>query len=251
MNTSQTQLAPVQEAQLATRHEPTIPEMMSAVIEKGITADSVSVMEKMLAMKERMDDRVAEREFAAAFVALQSDMPPIQAVKPVPNKDRSIRYKFAPYEEIMDKARPILQRHGFTVTFSMSFADGRITQNCTLQHIGGHKRTNQFMARIGQGPPGSSEAQGDGAAATYAKRQALCDALNIVVEHDTDGRQDARDEGAPINDDQAQTLRELVKETKSDEVAFLKFAGAATYSQIGSGRYQMLFNALQKKLSPK
>jgi len=222
--------------------------MLQAVIEKGITADNIAGLERLVALYEREQARDAERQFAAAFVALQSDMPQIHAVKPVPNNDGSIRYRFAPYEEIMVIVRPVLQRHGFTVSFNMNIIDGRVIQSCALMHVGGHTRTNQFMVRIGKGPPGSSEAQGDGAAATYAKRHALCAALNIVVDQDTDGaRTDAAIEGAPITSDRAIYLRELVRDTHSDEAAFLRFAGAATYDEIGASKYDMLVAALQKK----
>ena len=97
--------------------------------------------------------------------------------------------------------------------------------------------------RAGAGPYGATETQADGAAMTYAKRYALCNALNITVEKDTD----ARNEGSPISAEQAQTLREMVKDTRSDETAFLKFAGAKSYEEIGNARYADLFAALQKK----
>lgn len=241
---SGTELAVAQPMQLS---QTPVAQMLQAVIDKGVTAENVAVMEQLVSLYERMQLRDAEKQFAAAFAALQSEMPAVQASKPVPNRDGTIRYHFAPYEEIMATVRPLLLKHGFTVTFSMSFSEGRVIQACTLQHVGGHSRTNQFMARIGNGPPGSSEAQGDGAASTYAKRFALCNALNIVTEIDTDGRTDARADGAPIAPDKAIYLRELVKETKADEAAFLKFAGASTYDDIGSAKYDMLVTALRKK----
>lgn len=225
-------------------------ELIRAVIDKGVTAESVGVVERLVALAERQEARQAEKQFAAAFVALQNEMPAVKASKPVPDKNGNLKYKFAPYEEIMEQVKPLLQKHGFTVTFSMAFSDGRITQTCTLQHIGGHSRTNQFMARIGNGPPGSSEAQADGAASTYAKRFALCNALNVVTEVDTDG-QDARNEGSPIAWEQAEYLREQVKETASNEATFLAYAGAKTYEEIGSARYDLLVAALAKKAKAK
>jgi hypothetical protein len=222
--------------------------MLKAVVDKGITADNIAGLERLVALYEREQARDAERQFAAAFVALQSEIPTITALRPVPDKQGNLKYKYAPYEEIMEIVRPVLLKNGFTVTFTMVIVEGRVTQSCTLQHIGGHSRTNQFMVRIGSGPPGASEAQGDGAAATYAKRHALCAALNIIIERDTDGRTpDAALEGAPIAADKAQYLRELVAETKSDEAAFLRFAGAATYAEIGAAKYDMLVAALNRK----
>ncbi len=218
-------------------------QMLKAVIDKGVTAESVGVVERLVALYERMTDKDAERQFAVAFAKLQSEIPAINAVREVPNNDGSVRYCYAPYEEIMAKVRPVLLRNGFTVTFSSAVTDTRIVQSCTLQHISGHKRTNNSAARIGKGPPGSSDAQGDGAASTYAKRFALCDALNIVVERDTD----ARAEAGCITFEQAQYLRELVKETKSDERAFLKYAGASDYAHITADRYDVLARELHKK----
>lgn len=228
--------------------QPSPGQLIKAVIDKGVTAESVGVVERLVALQERMDAKAAEREFARAFVALQSEMPAVKATKAVPNKDGSIRYRFADYKEIRDQLDPILQKHGFTVTFSMGFNEGRVIQTCTLMHVGGHSRNNQYMARVGGGPPGSSEAQGDGAASTYAKRGALCDCLGIVVDKDTDGAPDARNEGAPISFDQVAYLKELLAESKADVPAFLKFAGADALESIGTARYDSLVKALHKKL---
>ncbi len=218
-------------------------------MEKGVTAENVAVLEKMMDLYERTQAKDAEKEFARAFNALQSEMPKITAVKPVPDRNGNIKYHFAPYEEIMNCIQPFLLKHGFTVSFSMSFHEGRVTQECTLQHIGGHARKNQFSVRIGSGPPGASEAQADGAAGTYAKRHALCNALNIIVDHDTDGF-DAKKDGAPITQDKVMYLKELVRETGSDEAKFLKFAGAAKFEEIPSAVYDVLVRSLLAKKRP-
>lgn len=223
-------------------------ELIREVIKSGLNGESVGVVERLVALAERQEARQAEKDFNAAFNALQAEMPAVEADRIVPNKDGSSRYKFAAFEDIMRTVKPLLLKHGFSVSFSMDFREGRVIQNCTLAHIGGHSRTNTFMARIGSGPPGSSEAQGDGAASTYAKRFALCNALNIVTERDTDGA-DARKEGAPITEDQALYLRDLVKQTKSNEAAFLKYAGAPDYESIGSARFDQLSQSLNKKLA--
>lgn len=232
---------PLSEEQLSLSVQPA--QMLKAVIDKGVTAESVGVVERLVSLYERMNEKEAERQFAVAFNKLQADIPAIQAVKEVPNNDGSVRYCYAPYEEIMAKVRPILQRYGFTVSFSSAINDTRVVQSCTLQHVGGHKRTNQSAARIGKGPPGSSDAQGDGAASTYAKRFALCDCLNIVVERDTD----ARAEVGCVSFEEAAYLKEMVKETHSDEKAFLRYAGAPDYEHISADRYVALARELHKK----
>lgn len=224
---------------------PNVVSMMQAVIDKGVTGENVAALEKLVDLYERMDNKDAERAFARAFNELQQEMPKIKATQPVPNNDGTVRYKFAPFESIMEQVQPMLQKHGFTVSFSTRYDQNRLVKICTLTHIRGHSRTNEFAVRIGSGPPKASESQADGAAGTYAKRFALCDMLNIVVEKDSD----AAAEGGPISRSQAQELRERVLATGSDEKRFLAFAGAKTYEEIPSGKLAVLDDMLRKRES--
>ena len=226
------------------RPAPSVGDMLQQVIERGITAESVGVMEKLVGLYERMEEKNSEKAFAAAFVELQADIPKVQACQAVPNNDGTVRYKFAPFEKLMDQIGPLLQKHGFTVSFSNRYDGARLVQTCTLQHVGGHKRSNDFAVRIGSGPPKATECQADGAAATYAKRFALCDCLNIVVAHMDN---DARAEGGPITAEQAASLRARVRITNTDEARFLKFAGVYNYEEIPAGKYAVLDENLRKK----
>lgn len=223
----------------------TVVEMMRAIADRGITTENAAAMEKLVGLCERMQDREAEKAFAAAFVKLQTDIPKIKATKVIPGKNGGIRSSFAPFEEIDAQARPICLANGFTYSFSEGASPaGKITKICILQHIGGHHRTNPYTVRIGQGPPGCSESQSDGSAHSYAKRGALCDALNIVVTGiDNDGRM----EGGAISKDKSDELRQRIKNVEADEKAFLKFAGAASFEEILSVKIDMLEEFLAKK----
>lgn len=232
-----------QEPQAVARPEPDALDMMRAVIEKGVTAENVAVMQELVKLKKVMDDQKAERDFAAAFVALQTEMPAVKAIQPVPNNDGSVRYRFAPYEEIMAQVLPFLKKHGFSVTFSTEFAEGRLIKTCTLQHIGGHSKSNKFAVRIGSGPPKATECQADGAASTYAKRFALCDALNIQIDHDTD----ARAEGQAVTPEQAAEIEHRVKMLNLNVEAFLKYAHTKSFADIHSATYPMIDDFLQRK----
>lgn len=221
--------------------------MLQGVINQGITADNVQALEKMCNLYERMEAKNAEKEFAAAFVKLQSEIPKIEPTRGIPGKSGQVKFMYAPYEEIMRKVRPLISKHGFTITFDNDFSDGRVVVTCKLQHIAGHKTETKHAARVGSGPVNSSEAQADGAAQTYAKRFALCSALNIVIEHDTDAANDARNEGAPITADQAADLRALCEEVKADKVKFLEYAEAATFEEISDVKLKNLVQVLERK----
>jgi len=91
--------------------------------------------------------------------------------------------------------------------------------------------------------PQATETQADGAASTYAKRFALCDALNILIEKDSD----ARVEGGSVTPEQADELARRVNETESNREAFLKFAGAKSFAEIPSAKYAQLDEFLARK----
>lgn len=225
------------------RQIPSALEMIQSVIERGVTSENVAALRELVALKRDMDADNAAKEYAAAFVALQGETLRVQATRGVPGRDGTIRFKFAPFEEIMREVGPKLKEHGFTVTFSTEFSEGRLVMACTLMHVGGHSKTNKFAVRVGSGPPNASECQADGAANTYAKRFALCNALNIQIDHDTD----ARAEGGTISGGQASDLRRRVRECGADEQAFLKFAGCQDFEDIVEAKYSMLDAFLTKK----
>lgn len=226
---------------IALQQQPTQGISLQVITEKimsgELTKEKLDMVERLVAMD-------AERQFAEAFVALQAEMPKVQATKAVPNNDGTTRYVFATYEEIMQQVAPLLQKYAFTVSFSSRFEPTRVVRILTLQHRAGHKRINEFSVRVGQGPPKASEAQADGAAATYAKRFALTDALNIVVSHMDN---DASLEGAPVTPEQADELERRVALTNSDKKRFLEFAGATSFATIPSTRYDICDEFLRRK----
>jgi hypothetical protein len=228
------------------RPQPTVADMLQAVIERGVTQESVAAVGQLVTLYERMQEKDAEKAFAAAFVALQAEMPKVKATKVIPDKHGNVRSTFAPFEEIDAQARPLCLKHGFTYVFSEgeSSQPGRITKICTLQHVGGHKRSNPFTVRIGNGPPGCSEAQADGAAHSYAKRGALCDALNIVV---TGMDTDVKMEGGNITQEQADQLEKRVALLNIEHPKFLKWLGASKYSEVAASKYHLADEELSKR----
>lgn len=217
---------------------------LQAIVDKGLTSDNAAALEKITDLYMKVEAENARKAFNTAFCEMQEELPAIQPTKAVPNNDGSTRYMYAPYDSLMKIVGPVMRKHGFSPSFSTKFSDGRVTSICTLIHIGGHERTNEYSVRIGKGPPGSSDSQADGAANQYAQRGALCDALNIVIL----GRDnDARDLGGCITPDQAEDFRQRVHETRSDEKAFLKFAGGASFETIPETRWKELDAFLRRK----
>jgi hypothetical protein len=214
------------------------------IVERAAKDPAIDIdkMERLLAMAERMQAKDAERQFNAAFVKLQGEIPVIVATSVIPN-----RGKYERFEDVMQKIGPLLVANGFTVSFSMEATENRILETCHLKHVGGHSQSNSFAVRAGG--KADSDTQADCKAATTAKRNALLNCLNIVIRQDAYQNEDSDGslDGAPITWDQAAHLKEQVRATGADEAAFLKFAGAHDYHDIGSARYDSLVAALAKK----
>lgn len=227
---------------------PPVADMMQAIIAKGITPENVIALERLASLYERMQDRDAERQFAAAFVKLQAELPVITASTVIPN-----RGKYERYEDVMDQIQPHLTANGFTVAYSQDFRENRIVQVIKLQHIGGHSKENSFAVRAGG--KADSDTQADCKAATTAKRNALLNCLNIVIRQDAlqDEEGDARLEGEPVTAEQVSYLRKMVQDTNyagssTYEASFLRVAGATTYEEIAASKFTRLDETLKRKL---
>jgi len=229
---------------LALSSQNPIAPMLEAIIQGGVTAESVAALERMTALYERMESRNAEREFNSAFVALQQDLPVIVASSIIPN-----RGKYERFEDVMRVVAPLLAKHGFSVSFAMDFRDGRILQTCHLRHMAGHSQANTFAVR--PGGKADSDTQADCKAATTAKRNALLNALNIVIRQDAYQDEDGRDaaiSGGFIDREQVMYIKDLIAQTSSDTAKLLAVAGAKSVEEITTGSFDVIRRMLEGKL---
>lgn len=222
-------------------------EMLQAIVKGGITPENIMVFEKALDITFRMETRDAEKRFNADFVKFQSEMPVIVASSVIPN-----RGKYERYEDIIDKdgVGALLQKHGFSVSFSQppEMPAGKIVVICHLSHIGGHSRPSSCAVRVKRA---DNETQSDTMAMTTAKRNALIQALNLIIRQDVlDNEHDAAIEGDPyakVTQEQAEELERRVSETSSNINSFMRLAGAASFANILAKDYDMLDRLLREK----
>lgn len=212
----------------------------------ALTPEMVSVVERLVALKEREDIKNAERDFNVSFVALKQEIPVIVATSVIPN-----RGKYERYEDIMRVVGPLLLKHGFSESYSQSADDKRITVNCHLSHVSGCSRTTPFSVRLGG--RADSDTQADCKASTTAKRNALLMALGIVIRQDIyqSDEADSSIEGGFITREQAADLRLLCEETGSDMKKFLEFADAKSFEEIMDSRFADLVQKLNSKRTKK
>lgn len=150
----------------------------------------VDKMERLLAMKERMDVRAAETAFNAALNACQSEVGRIAADANNPQTHSA----YASYAKLDKVLRPIYTRNGF----SLSFDEGdspkpqHVRVLCHVSHSAGHTRTyHKDMPADGKGAKGGDVmtlTHASGAAQSYGMRYLLKGIFNIAIgEEDRDG----------------------------------------------------------------
>lgn len=223
--------------------------MLTMILEKGGGAqETAAALEKIADLYIKMEASNARKAFSAAKAQLQSELPVIAAKSFIPDNNGQVRSTFAKYEEIMAQIQPHLNNHGFSIGFTMRVdsKDGkdRICAIMKLEHSQGHSELHEFSVRT-SGPPKSSEAQADGSTLSYAKRGALCMGLNIVVDHDNDGRA----EGGLISKIESDALMRRATDAYAGGPldVVLRIAGAESFDTIRSERVPVLENFLAEK----
>lgn len=202
------------------------------VISRAARDPSVDVdkLERLMAMAERLEARNAKAAFLAALVKMKPELPVIDRKGRIEvrkktasgERDGEIQQStaFAKWEDIDEKITPILERHGFVLTFRCGVApDGKVTVTGVLGHQAGH--TEETTMSLPHDSTGSKNAvQAVGSTTSYGKRYTATLLLNIRTKgEDDDGRLGGMaDTISQVLQDE---LSALIKETKSDERKFL------------------------------
>lgn len=159
-----------------------------AAINKGVAID---VMERLLAMRERIQKDMAEKAFREAMASFQAECPIIVKSAGVDYTSRSgkhVSYDYAPLDMIVDKVRGPLCMNGFSYTFTTEQTKESVTAICHAHHVLGHTQSTAFTVPVDP-EAFMNAAQKVASALTYAKRYAFCNAFGILTgDEDDDGQ---------------------------------------------------------------
>lgn len=166
---------------------------LASMVERALTDPNFDVtkLDALIRLNERVMDRAAEAEFNAAFVPMQADL------QTIPELSKTDKTSYAAREDIVDRARPVLGRHGFGLSFRTEWPGSKTVRVVgILTHTAGHSRTSEFIAEADQ--TGSKNAiQALGSTVEYGRRYTTVDLLNIVTRKADDDGQRSGQPGAP------------------------------------------------------
>jgi len=175
----------------------------------------VDKLEKLMALYERDEARKSQVAFNRDFAAMQSDITTVSKGSKVsyPNsKGGRTEYSFATLEDIVDMVRPVLQQHGFAVSFKVNTSSG-VNVQCSLMHEEGHS-IETAMQVPADSSGGKNNVQALGSSISYAKRYTLSSLLNIATRDDDDAQAAMQKDSRFITAGQTKTL-----ETKFDNLS--------------------------------
>jgi hypothetical protein len=165
----------------------------------------IEKMERLLAMHERMQAKTAEQAFNTAMAQMQCDIPTV--FEAAVNLHTGNAY--ATLDDITRTLKPIMQKHGFAITFKVENVEKGISVTGILMHGGGHREqtTMQLPLDIGKG---RNDVQAVGSSTTYGKRYVMCALLNVTTgeTRDDDGQSS---DGSETEDMRAQVVADILE----------------------------------------
>lgn len=205
-------------------------------------------LEKLMDLQERVLNREAHLAYTSDFVRMKPELPIVLKTK----NNGQTKSDYATLDNINKEIDPILAKHGFgTQTRIISQDDAGVRVEAILMHRGGHsERTEIFMPIDNKGIAGTvnkTMPHAVSSSITYAKRVAICALLNISTGDDKDGNNDK----AILPNEYAVEIDQLITETKTDKVRFLKFMGTDSVQNILAKDYLKAKTNLEKKRAGK
>lgn len=142
-------------------------------------AIDIDKLERLMQMRERMEARNAETDYMAAMADMQPELPSVGERGNAAN-----RYTFALWEDINAAIKPILQKHGFSLTFRTSVGES-VTVTGVLAHRAGHKEETTIT--LPADPSGNKNAvQALASSVSYGKRYTAGALLNLTSHGEDD-----------------------------------------------------------------
>lgn len=222
-------------------------EMIMTAVNGG---QSLETLKGLLELQERWESNVARKEFAKAFSAAQAEIAPVTKSR----RNEQTRSNYADLADVIKAIQPIYTKHGF----SMIFHEGETAKPehiriiCEVLHSLGHRETYyKDIPMDGKGIKGNANMtaiHGDGSATSYARRYLTLMIWNVATQDDDDGNGGRLSEPR-INDEQLNTIRDLLIELGDEgkEAGFAKFLGAKSLEDIKSSDYKKAISVLAAK----
>ena len=221
-----------------TIHETNPLAIIQSAVDRGMEPAHLT---QLFDLQERWEKNRAAERFGEAMAKFQANCPVVHKAKSAKSSGNFQGYSYASYDDVMRAAAPVLKECGLAISFSTEQVEKQLKVTCRIRH-GIHYEDHSLTVPVPD--MRVNDTQKYGGALSYAKRYALCAALNIVT---SDEDNDAEGLHDPINQDQYALIEELLAETKADKAKFLSWLGVDAIGNIPASDFQKAYSALQQK----
>lgn len=174
----------------AVAHDPA--SLLAMALQNPALAANVEVVERLVALQERAQERNARAAFFEAMTAFRAECPPIPRTREntqfqVTRSGARVNARYAALEDIDRIARPVAARHGLSWTWNTTVEGDAMRVTCRVAHVDGHAEETSVTMPT-ESKAGSSPQQKYGSAQTYGMRYSLVAALGLTTaDEDVDG----------------------------------------------------------------
>ena len=195
-------------------------------MQKGYTPE---LIEKMMDLQERNDDKIAKQFFHKAMAEFKAILPPVFKDK----NNKQYNSKYASESSLLNTLNPFLSKQGLSASFSFPETQGDILKvTCTITHKNGYGESVTL--------PGPLDTSGSKnplqqvrSTVTYL-RKATFEAITGIATSDptSDDDGNAAGEIQYITDAMQKEINDLIKSTKADKAKVLKYLKAESVEKI-------------------
>jgi hypothetical protein len=210
----------------------------------------VGKLDALLRMQREVVADDARARFNAALLEAQREMPRVQKNGTIQLGERKGAIPFAQWEDVDSALRPIMQRHGFSLSFTSGpRPDGTgLIVTARLLHAAGHEQEYSMPLPADVGP-GRNALQALGSSLSYGKRYLAEMIFNIVREGaDDDGKLGGT---AFITPAQKEEIIAKMAAVGADTRAFLDYLNVAVLDDLEARHFTAAMNALDVKARAK
>ena len=220
---------------------PQVDAMLSVIERVALDPNSdIDKLERMLAMKERMEAQSSKAAHSAALVRAMASMPDV----PMNGMGHNKR-PYATLKDITKATRGVLSENGLALTFGIDTGD-EVQVTAILSHISGHSTTVSIS--LPKDTSGSKNGvQSVGSSQTYGQRYAAQAILGLSLGDDVDD--DGVNEEQTLSPEQYIKLRDLIEQSGADLTKFLLAYGANSLEQFPLSKFASGVAALERKKS--
>ncbi|MFC5067315.1 ERF family protein [Flaviflagellibacter deserti] len=218
------------------------------IIESATESEAISAakLDSLLAMHDRLIEKMSREAFTAGLAALQSELPVIAERGVIPAKGRGGRpYTYALWEDINEEIKPLLARCGFALSFKTGQDGAAVRVTGVLSHKGGHSEETTMSLPVDL--TGSKNAvQAIGSSTSYGKRYVTQALLNLTSRGEDDDGIAAVSEPTILEDELA-SLEELIRETGASRAKLLSYLEIEVLSDLPRTKFEHAVAVLEAK----